>query len=201
MNHLTDDEIFRLAEVTEEELIYDEHEVGLMQHLKSCRECYDKYCTALALMEVTSDSGYMALSKMYDMAEDQSQVSENMSQVLAVIQLVKEKVEKGLHFILDQIEQPDTFFHFQPVVFAGARGKEHVNTHICKLEDMDDEKTSVFVDSQSDAIMVQINIHAFLQTKSGRKLDIPLKKSGKIYKGVLEGLPSEEFKIIIEKRQ
>ena len=64
MKHLTDDEIYRLAELTEECEPYNDVEMEQMEHLKTCTECFDKFCVTLALLEVTNESGYMVLSEI-----------------------------------------------------------------------------------------------------------------------------------------
>lgn len=65
MTHLTDEQLYYIAEITEEMQPYNDKEMKQMEHLKICKECYDKFCVSLALAEMTSESGYMVLSDIY----------------------------------------------------------------------------------------------------------------------------------------
>jgi len=206
MNHLNDDELLRLAEVTEELLSYDEVELRLMEHLKFCEDCYKKFCTTLALVEVTSESGYMILSDMYGITDTENVVQEINDRALAVIGVFRRQMEDGVRIFLEQIQQTGSAFCFAPVLAAGTRGSAEDESDICKLEDLDDEKTFLFFDSASNEILLQINtksleeseIRAFIVSESGEKTEILLEKKGKLRKGVVKNPPKDDFKIEIE---
>ena len=207
MNHLTDEELLRLAEITDEQLIYSESELKMMEHLKFCKECYEKFCCTLALVEVTSESGYMVLSEMYDISpyiEDSVQKVAN--KILAVIDIVIEQIKNDVNVFLKQIEQPDMAFSFAPALAMGTRGGADVQSGIYKMEDMVDERTFISFDSVNNALFLQINtkklnfteIRAFIVFDSGEKMEISLEQKGKLLKGMINNISTDNFQIMIE---
>lgn len=206
MNHLTDDELFRLAEITNEYFSYDENELKMMEHLKSCKECYDKFCSTLVLVEVTSDEGYMTLSELYSMSYADSSVQMLANQVLAVVGVVKQQVTDGIKLILEQFKKKDAVFCFEPALAMGTRGSASAESNTYKMEDVEDEKTFMLLDSQNKEVLLQINtkdldfeeIKVFIVLDSGEKTEIKLDKKGKLLKGIIRDVTSDNFKIIIE---
>lgn len=206
MMHLSDEEIMRLAEVTEEQMNYSEHELEMMAHLKSCSSCYEKFCSSLALLEVTSDSGYAILSEIYGMEYARNLAVQAENKILAVVGLVRTKLIENMDVILEQIERKGDAFSFHPSVAMATRGLTSSSSNVYKVEDVNDDKTFIMLDPKNNELMVQINtkglentrIRAFLQLESGKTIEIDMEMKGKIYKGLVKNLPSEKFQIIIE---
>lgn len=206
MNHLTDDELFRLAEITNEYFSYDEDELKMMEHLKNCKECYDKFCGTLILVEVTSDEGYMTLSELYGMSCAESTVQMLTNQVLAVVGVVKQQVTDGMKLILEQFEKKDAVFCFEPALAMGTRGSASAESNTYKMEDVEDERTFMVLDSQNKELLLQINtkdlnfadVKVFVVLDSGEKTEIELDRKGKLLKGIIRDVTSDNFQIIIE---
>lgn len=206
MMHLSDEEIMRLAEITEEHLNYSEHELKMMNHLKTCLSCYEKFCSSLALLEVTSDSGYVVLSEIYGMEDARKLVVRAENKILAVVNLVRNKLLENIDVILEQVERTGDAFRFQPSVAMATRGLIDSDKSVYKVEDVNDDKTFIMLDPRSNELLVQINtkefentrIRAFLRLESGETIEINMELKGKIYKGLVNDLPSEKFQIIIE---
>lgn len=206
MMHLSDEEIMRLAEATEEQLAYTERELEMMNHLKTCTSCYEKFCSSLALLEVTSDSGYVVLSEIYGMEYARKLVVQAGNKILAVVNLVRNKLIENMDVILEQVERTGDTFRFHPSVAMATRGLADSDNNVFKVEDVNDDKTFIMYDPKNNELLVQINtkelesakIRAFLQLESGETIEINMKVMGKIYKGLVNNLPSEKFQIIIE---
>lgn len=206
MTHLSDEEIMRLAEVTEEQLNYSEHELEMMDHLKTCASCYDNFCASLALLEVTSDTGYVVLSEIYGMEYARNSVVRAGNKILAVVNLARNKLIENMDMVLEQVERAGDAFRFHPSLATATRGTMDSDNRVCKVEDINDDKTFIILDPKNNELMVQINtkelgdtrIKAFLRLESGETVGINMEPKGKIYKGFVNNLPSEKFQIVIE---
>lgn len=206
MMHLSDEEIMRLAEVTEEQLTYTEHEIEMMNHLKTCTSCYEKFCSSIALLEVTSDGGYVVLSEIYGMEYARKLVVQAGNKILAVVNLVRNKLLENMDVVLEQVERTEDAFRFHPSVAMATRGLVDSENSVYKVEDVNDDKTFIMLDPKNDELLVQINtkelkntrIRAFLQLESGKMIEINMELKGKICKGLIKKLPSEKFQLIIE---
>lgn len=206
MTHLTKDQIMRLAEVTEHQLPYDDVEKEMLLHLKYCESCYEQFCSSLALLEVTSDSGYTVLSEIYGMEYAKSLMVRAGNRILAVVNLVKTKLMENIDIILEQVDREDDALRFRPTLATVTRGQSDTARKMYKVEDISDEKTFIIMDPECDELLIQINaqtisegrIVAYLKLESGKKIDCKLESKGKIYKGAIKGLPTERFQIVIQ---
>ena len=54
MTHLTDDQLYHLAELSCNTEVLNPEEEQQLEHIKSCRECFNKYCVLATLMDATS---------------------------------------------------------------------------------------------------------------------------------------------------
>lgn len=206
MTHLTENQIMNLAEKTEEMYPYSDAEREMMIHLKSCESCYEQFCSSLALLEVTSDSGYTVLSEIYGMEYAKSLTARAGNKVLAVVNLVKMKLMENIDIILEQVDREDDALRFRPTLATATRGQLDTSRKMYKVEDVSDEKTFIIMDPESDELLIQINtktisegrIRAYLKLESGKTIDCKLEPKGKIYKGSIKGLPTEKIQIVIE---
>ena len=211
MMHLTDDEIYELPQLTEDCQPYSLLNLSQMEHLKMCEWCYKKFCSALAILEVTSESGYLILSEMYGMNAESVSVTENVKfsqgkRILAALQVIREKIEDRAVAIIKQVEQPEAAFSFVPVLAVASRGREQTGSGILKAEDMDDERTFMMFDTQKGEFLIQLNraeleagdIKVCLCFGVFEALEVPLEEKGKILKGFLRDIPDGDFEIRIE---
>ena len=206
MTHLSEKQIMNLAEKTEEMFPYGDAEKEMMIHLKSCESCYEQFCGALALLEVTSNSGYTVLSEIYGMEYAKSLTAKAGNRILAVVNLVKTKLMENIDLILEQVDREGDALRFRPTLATAARGQSDKSRKMYKVEDISDERTFIIMDPESDELLIQINaktlferhIRAYLKLESGQTIDCKLEPKGKIYKGSVKGLPAEKFQIVIE---
>lgn len=209
MTHLSEDQIMHLAEVTEDMIPYSALEKEMLLHLKSCEECYSQFCSCLALLEVTSESGYTVLSEIYEMEYAKSLAAKAGNKILAVVNLVKTKLMENIDVIMEQAEGSGDSFMFRPALATAARGLSDSSKKMYKVEDVSDEKTFIIMDPINDELLIQVNtkttpyekIRVYLKTESGEIIDCDMTAKGKIYKGIIKDLPSEKFQIVIEEAE
>lgn len=205
MIHVSEDSIMKLAEATEEQLIYTKEQVEMMNHLKTCETCFERFCSALALQEVFSDAGYAYLSDLYNMSYAKSLTNKVVKRTLAVVNLIRNEVHNDLSMILEQVRREGDAFRFSPALAMSTRGVTASKSRVYKVEDVNNEKTFIAVDSASNELLVQINtkeldgakIQVFLETESGERAEIKLEQVGKNYKGIVRDLPEGKLQLII----
>lgn len=205
MMHLTDDEIFDLAQITEDFQIYSSLNLQQMEHLKTCESCYRIFCSALAVLDMTSESGYMFLSGLYGM--DAAKKVSPASKILAVVQIAREKIKESASAVIRQVEQAGTVFKFTPVLAAAVRGNRETNPEIFRAEDVDDEKTFIVFDAGKRELMIQINrakleaerVRVYLCFDNSETIEVSLEEKGKYLRGVLRDISDQDFQIRVER--
>ena len=204
MTHLTDEQLYNLADLTVEMQPYSEEELVQMGHLKDCEICYNKFCAARAILEVTSESGYAVLSEIYsEKAEKECCLNES---VLAVLRVVRSNLENQAVTVIEQIKQLGTCFQFAPQLAFATRGAGDKKQSIYKMEDIEDEKTFVVFDTDKNELLIQINtrdleyedIKVSLVFEKGQNILVPVIRKGKFVKGSLENIPEMNFEIRVE---
>lgn len=204
MMHLTDEELYNIAEVTEETKPYNDEELEQMEHLKECSECYDKFCAALMLAETTSESGYIYLSKSYTTNSEILNSNFFEKKVYAVLKIVRNVAEDAASNIMEQIYKFSSIIQFaRPMEFAVRSGLENKNK-ILKLEDKQDDKTFVLFEPEKNQLMIQIalsdnkrNFEVYIEFDNKEKIIVPLEYTNGIAKGTICNIPTGNFKIYI----
>ena len=205
MIHLSDDDILQLAETTEENLILSKEQLEMMNHLKECGICYDKFCGAIALMEVTGESGSVYLSEIFAVQSVESLQSQPETKNLAILNVIMKTVRGKIETVIEQANVAGSAFRFQPSIAMGTRGVSGNRGSVYKVEDSDDEKTFIAIDSERKELLLQVNakelsasgIKAYLQLSSGEKKEIQIERRGFIFIGKINNLPDEEATLVI----
>lgn len=205
MMHLTGDEIFELAQSTEDGWQYSNLNLQQMEHLRICRSCYEKFCSALAVMDVTSEGGYMVLSEIYSIDTESEKVFQGR-RILAIVQVIQEKIEDSVSAVMKQVEQAGAVFKFTPALAAAVRGGGYTGSEIFKIEDADDDRTFIVFDAGKKELMVQVNstgleienVKAYICFHNSEMIEVDLEKKGKYLKGVLGNISDNDFQIRIE---
>lgn len=209
MKHLTDEQLYDLAEKTLEMEPYNDEEMEQMEHLKTCESCYAEFCTLQAVLDVTSESGFMRLADIYqEMHAKETVVSEVKKNVLAVLQVVRKKVEEKMTAVIEQIDNMQSAFQFAPPLSIAARGLEQGETSLCTVEDMEEEKTFISFAPSEHKLMIQIDtknlqkkeLAIFLLLENGDRLEVPVTIRKNLVKGVITDLPDMDFEIHIEEK-
>ncbi|MCD7823336.1 MAG: hypothetical protein LUG86_04880 [Oscillospiraceae bacterium] len=195
MKHLTDEEILSLATATVEEIPYTEDERNLMEHLKTCKDCYDEFFAAVAVIDTIGSP-----------VEYEETVEETVgSRILAVISVVKDKVSTGIDSVLQQLDQATAAISFMPAMSLATRGTGDYQVNTSRLEDVNDEKTYISFDSGSGQLFVQINtkeigdenISVTVKYSDGSMREIPMERSGALLMGSIDNLVEGEFKVVV----
>lgn len=199
--HLSNDELYKLAELTFENQPYDQIETEQMKHLKTCKECFEKFCAALTMIEITSEAGY---AMMYEKPDPEKLISEK---ILAVVSVIKKHINRSAETVMEQIEKAGSALCFRAPLMLGTRGVGAGSSSVLKLEDIKSEKTFIMLDTERKELLVQIDskflgtdmVKVFLTDPDGDRTDIPVVKKGNIISGLLKNVPDADFEICIEK--
>lgn len=207
MMHVSDDDIYRLAELTDDMQPYDSDELKMVDHIKACGACNDKFCSMLAMVEVTSEYGLIMLSEMYGFSTDDAFVSEAVREkVLAVVNVIRKRVNDSLTAVMEQANQIGARFQFVPSFAGATRGMNTPDTSIYKIEDAEDEKTFVVYDPAKNELMVQINVKktevkmlkVYVEFSDSKTLPMPMERKGNLFRGILTDIPETDFKVHME---
>lgn len=205
MMHLTDDEIFELAQLTEDCQPYNSVHLQQMEHLRTCELCYGTFCSALAIMDVTSVCGYMVLSEIYGI-DMETEEAFPCKRVLAAVRIIQKKIEQSASGVIKQVEQAGAAFKFISVPSTSIRGVGGTGSEIFKVEDVDDEKTFIVFDAGKMELMVQINrtrlefgdVKVYICSPNSDTTEVSLQGKGRYLKGILDNIPEEDFEIRIQ---
>ena len=88
----------------------------------------------------------------------------------------------------------------------GTRGVSGNRGSVYTVEDLDDEKTFIAIDSERKELLLQVNatglpdsgIKAYLQLSSGEKIEVQIERRGFLYIGKVNNLPNEEATLVIQ---
>lgn len=206
MNHLSDDEILQLAEIVEDQLIFTESQIHMMEHLKFCKPCYEKFCGAMTLLEVIGDNSIVDLSDIYEMKYAKSLLKQKECRTLAVVNLIWKSIHQKIEIVLEQVNGVEDAYRFQPSPIMATRGSSGAAGSVCKVEDTDDERSFIAVDPNKKELLLQINtkgllssqIKAFLQYGSGENIEIHMDSKGDYCKGKISGFPDKDAQLVIQ---
>lgn len=203
MKHLTEDELFELAlKVSAKEELGDLDQIEL-KHIQECRECYEKFCVALALCDATSDDG-IAMTIKSEKVEQERQME--CLRVMSVIQVMRYQMEEARSAVMEQMYRESAAISFEPAMSFAIRGNEAPALHhLIRMEELEDEKTYVAFDAQKSELYVQLNrrclpedqIHIYLMFEKARVVEVPAVIEGKFVKGHMTEVPQENFQIYI----
>ncbi len=200
MTHPGIDEILELASRTSDGLPYSDDERAMMEHLKECEECYDRFYAALALSDAVGNIGLLSAAK--NEATEKAGVG---SKILATIGVIVDKVSSGIGTALQQLDEATATFSFMPAMSLATRGTgDHQNSQ-SKLEDVNDEKTFISYDPETGRLYVQINLKDLpeknvtvtVKTSDGRIEEIPMQKTGALLSGSIDNPKDGEFKVVV----
>lgn len=197
MKHISEEQLFALASMTNEMSPYGNEEIEQLNHIENCEACYNKFCTALLLDEMDSPAGQIVLSGLFN--------HQNESHSIAVLKFVQEKVNHVVSAFAKQIDAVHAALQFAPVLAASTRGGNSEKGSICKMANPIDPKTFVLYDSVSHEIAIQIhgfegNVEVYLSTDSGEQVHVPTTCSNGIIVGIAKEIPDTGFELHIEAR-
>jgi len=208
MSHVEFEVLYRLAELIEEELPLGEEEMEALQHLADCEECYQKFCVLSTLADVTSESGYLLLSEMYQFDQEPTAEKTLQEKVFAVIDVVVQRVKDSVSVVMEQVEQMQAMIAFEQPIAVVARGTSGSSENsVQKLEAVENERTFVAYDASSGVLLIQIDtveldvdeVLCYVELSSGERVEVSMTRMGALLKGKLEGVQDTNFRVRIAK--
>lgn len=207
MMHLTDDQLYHLAELSSEAEPFNYEEREQFEHLKACKDCFEKYCVFATILDATS----LNCSLVFEPVDSMQMVENRKSNVstpklLAVIKVTYNRIQNVLSLLGEQIQQETASFFFEPILATATRGdSDGKKTKLC-MEDVENENTFVVYDAEEHKLLIQLDIpekdlnhvRVYLRFNDQSILDIPLKLQGTSIRGMLTDVPERNFDIFIE---
>lgn len=205
MKHIDFDNLYHLATLTIDDAPLDELQIEQMNHIADCKDCYDEFCSIMAILEVTNESGMIAVRKILSDKLDSSEDSV-VQKVLAVISVRAKVIKEQISVIMEQLQSDFSGLCFEaPLAMAARNVEPDTPPKISKLEDIENEKTFILFDPALGSMYVQLDIRdltsdaisVYLNFPNKKKKEIPLTREGYILKGELSNITDTDFEIII----
>lgn len=204
MTHLTDDQLYHLAELSSKAELLNAEEELLLDHIKSCRECFNKYCVMATLMDATSLSCGLVFDSGALQVREKAIVP--VKRLLASLRITYQQLQDKKTLVGEQIQQNLSAFAFEPILATAVRGGGTSKAMLLRMEDIDDEDSYFVYDAESHKILLQFGlrnnaperIKAYLKFDDQSIINIPLEQNGFYLKGIVSDIPSKNFEVRIE---
>lgn len=206
MRHLIYDEILQLAEVSASQEGFDDIQIEQLEHLKTCKDCYEIFCLLSALSDVMSESGSYAFRNPESISIVSETVKELKNKVIAKFRVIRNVATTAIDAVFEQIDQATSVLQFGPSLATATRGSGRADSTIIRLEEFEDDKTYIVFNPEKNEIGLQINIrgmeieslHVFIELDDSTRLELPVVRRGNIVKGNMDNIPNCSFQITIE---
>ncbi len=162
MNHITEDNFFRLASIISDRKYADEDALAMLDHIDDCQECFSQLCNYIAIYDATGPFG---VNLLFHGAEETSYVAEASveSRVVASFKILKEIVQDKIKYGLEQIDHNMGLLYFDQPLILATRGAAPLESteNVCRLEDIENEYTFIVYDPSTHELCVQISNEDF----------------------------------------
>ena len=205
MKHIDFNNLYHLATLTIDDAPLDELQIEQMNHIADCKDCYDEFCSIMAILEVTNETGMIAVRKI--LSDKLNSFEDSVVQkVLAVISVRAKVIKEQISVIMEQLQSNINGLCFEaPLAMATRNVEPDTPPKISKLEDIENEKTFILFDPARGSMYVQLDIRdltsdtisVHLEFPNKKKREIPLTRDGYILKGELNNITDTDFEIII----
>ena len=203
MMHISEDQIMELAEKTANNQILTSEQIDCLEHLKTCRECYEKFCVFSMLVDVTSGNYIKTLFAPQRMMNEV--ISKSKRTIYAVLDILVTRIDSVVKVTMEQVQKLDDKMEFSPALAMATRGTEDNQSNGVRYEEVEDEKTFIFYDPDKREIVVQLsvalidtaNVDVSIKYETGEDIAIPMTKKGKVYYGTLSGVIDDKFTVVI----
>lgn len=205
MIHVDFEELYDLAELMTNDLPLDDNKMELMTHISECKECYEKFCSLVAIIEATNETGLIAMREIIEknLEPETQSIREHVFAVISVrLKMIKDQIE----VVMEQLQSGAESICLEAPFAMAARDVEgDKNTKISKLEDIENEKTFITFDAVSDTIYIQVDISEFeneelrvyLVSDEGEQKEVPVSREGSLVRGKISGIEKSSFEIYI----
>lgn len=206
MMHLSYDELYRLSEASVNQEGFDDEQIEQLEHLKTCRDCYESFCLLSSLADVMSESGSYMLDKKAAASIVTEVANGVKTKVLAKIQVVRNAASTTVGAVLEQIDQATAALQFGPSLAMATRGGGKTESTAIRLEEFEDDKTYIVFKPESNELEIQVNVRGmeidnlrvYVEFVDLTTIDIPVTKRGNIVKGSLKDIPDCDFQVYLE---
>lgn len=153
MIHLTDNQIYNLADSTLRGLPYDDEQLLCLEHLRECEGCFRIFCATLAVRKSVAQGlkAYSANSKLHKSEREK---------LIACIRILKSRVNSKPVYELIQFDNP-----YQKLMFTSQKGSsltpDSSDCGIQRYEDKSNKSSYVTIDNKSKRLNIQIDTSQF----------------------------------------
>ena len=205
MTHLSFDELLNLAEASTKQEGFDDFQIEQLEHLKTCKDCYESFCLLSALSDVMSESGGYALNS--NSVSVMNEVAKALTaKALARFQVIRSTAAGAIGAVLEQLDQATSSLQFGPSLAMATRGTGKNDSTAIRLEEFEDEKTYVVFKPDTNEIGIQINIrgldvenlHVYIEFDDSSRMELPTTRRGSIVKGAIGDVPNGNFQVVVE---
>ena len=204
MMHLTDEEIYLLAEkkITDQE--YDDCEFEKLSHIRSCDNCYKLFCASLAVAEVMNPPEI--IEDYYEEALNQkNKPSISPDNILASIKIIRQQFSDTVSAIVQQVQKSASPFSFVSALPMASRGNTSNIEETVKIELEQANETWIAYDPLTRDLAIRLEeaqlpsetVHAYVRSAGHEDIEIPLQRAGNYYMGFLSGIEIEDFDLQI----
>lgn len=208
MNHINSELLYRLAELSEEGLPFNEEETQAMLHLAECVPCFEQYCALRTMLETMSETGRLLLGEWME-ERAVKKASALSARILAAVSVSLRRLGDSLSVKMEQTREWGTRFSFEPPPVLAARGAHAEAPELSLLEDVNNERNRIVIDPETRELLVQLDLHdldgtgarVFLLFEDESKTEVPLQRVGASLRGGL-ALPADKaFQLRIEQSE
>ena len=205
MKHIDFDALYHLAGLVIEDAPLEDNQIEQMYHISECKTCYDEFCSIIAILEATNETGMIAIRHIL---RDRIKSSEENvgKKILAVISVKAKMIREKISVVMEQLQDDVSSLCFEaPLAMAARSTDSDIVPKVSKLEDIENERTFILFDSESRILYIQLdvrdlesdNFSVYLVMSNGEKRMIPLSRDGNLLKSTIENITDTDFKILI----
>lgn len=197
MKHLTDKQIFSLAETVVSSRRFSRADELAMLHIANCPSCYELLKCMMAVMEITNHMDEVVSIPAAEPAADHTPAESG-----AIIKIVVLNVTA----MLEQLRKEASEWDFnEAFALSGVRSDQDDYADISAIEDNNSD-SSISYDPATRTLLIQIDGHglsaaprACLKYADGRRQDIVFNKQANIYCAEVHDLEDGEYQLILNK--
>lgn len=106
---------------------------------------------------------------------------------------------------MEQVHKLDFGLEFGPALAMATRGIDSNLSNGVRYEDVEDEKTYIFYEPDKGELVIQLNsalveaesVLVYVKYETGKQIDVPMIKKGKVFYGSISDVYDNKFSIVI----
>lgn len=201
--HISEDQILELADKTANHQLLTPEQFEYLEHLKKCKECYEKFCVFSLMVDATSGNYIETVLAPQKLMNEV--ISKSKRTIYAALDVVVTRVNTIAKVTMEQVHKLDFGLEFGPSLAMATRGIDSNPSNGVRYEDVEDEKTYIFYEPNKGELVIQINsalveaesVLVYVKYETGKQIDVPMIKKGKVFYGSISGVYDDKFSIVI----